>query len=141
MNLNLPEKLYYSIGEIAEAFDVKTSLLRFWEKEFELLKPKKNLKGTRRYSRVDIENIGLIYSLVKKRGFTIDGAKEKIKYDSDKINVLKKLEKLKSTLEDIRKELKLFFSKVYCYWNSFKIIKISNFIFNKSLIRILNIFW
>ena len=94
MNLNLPEKLYYSIGEIAEAFGVKTSLLRFWEKEFELLKPKKNLKGTRRYSRVDIENIGLIYSLVKKRGFTIDGAKEKIKNDSDKINVLKKLEKL-----------------------------------------------
>ena len=79
MNLDLPEKLYYSIGEIAEAFGVKTSLLRFWEKEFELLKPKKNLKGTRRYSRVDIENIDLIYSLVKKRGFTIDGAKEKIK--------------------------------------------------------------
>ena len=105
MNLDLPEKLYYSIGEIAEAFGVKTSLLRFWEKEFELLKPKKNLKGTRRYSRVDIENIGLIYNLVKKRGFTIDGAKEKIKYDSDKINILKKLEKLKSTLEDIRKEL------------------------------------
>ena len=105
MNLDLPEKLYYSIGEIAKAFNVRTSLLRFWEKEFELLKPKKNLKGTRRYSRVDIENIGLIYSLVKKRGFTIDGAKEKIKNDSDKINVLKKLEKLKSTLEDIRKEL------------------------------------
>tara|TARA_A100001015_G_C14777347_1_gene627762 strand:+ start:61 stop:378 length:318 start_codon:yes stop_codon:yes gene_type:complete len=105
MNLDLPEKLYYSIGEIAEAFGVKTSLLRFWEKEFELLKPKKSFKGTRRYSKVDIENIGLIYSLVKKRGFTIDGAKEKIKYDSHKINVLKKLEKLKSTLEDIRKEL------------------------------------
>ena len=105
MNLDLPEKLYYSIGEISKAFGVKTSLLRFWEKEFELLKPKKNLKETRRNSRVDIENIDLIYSLVKKRGFTIDGAKEKIKNDSDKINVLKKLEKLKSTLEDIRKEL------------------------------------
>ena len=105
MNLDLPEKLYYSIGEIAEAFSVKTSLLRYWEKEFELLKPKKNLKGTRRYSRVDIENIGLIYSLVKKRGFTIDGAKEKIKYDSDKIDVIKKLQKLKRVLEDIRKEL------------------------------------
>ena len=105
MEINLPEKLYYNIGEISKAFNIKPSLLRFWEKEFELLKPKKNLKGTRRYSRVDIENIGLIYSLVKKRGFTIDGAKEKIKNDSDKINVLKKLEKLKSTLEDIRKEL------------------------------------
>ena len=97
--------MYYSIGEIAEAFNVKTSLLRFWEKEFELLKPKKNLKGTRRYSKVDVENINLIYSLVKKRGFTIDGAKEKIKYDSDKISVLKKLQKLKSSLESIRKEL------------------------------------
>ena len=105
MNLDLPEKLYYSIGEIAKAFNVRTSLLRFWEKEFELLKPKKNLKGTRRYSKVDIENISLIYSLIKKRGFTIDGAKEKIKYDADKINVLKKLEKLKNTLEGIRKEL------------------------------------
>ena len=55
MNLDLPEKLYYSIGEIAKAFNVRTSLLRFWEKEFELLKPKKNLKGTRRYSKLDIE--------------------------------------------------------------------------------------
>ena len=57
MNLDLPEKLYYSIGEIAKAFNVRTSLLRFWEKEFELLKPKKNLKGTRRYSKVDLSLI------------------------------------------------------------------------------------
>ena len=74
-------------------------------KRIRIIKTKKNLKGTRRYSKVDIENISLIYSLIKKRGFTIDGAKEKIKYDSDKINVLKKLEKLKNTLEGIRKEL------------------------------------
>tara|TARA_A100001015_G_scaffold202860_1_gene226624 strand:- start:420 stop:635 length:216 start_codon:yes stop_codon:yes gene_type:complete len=67
MNLELPEKLYYSIGEIANAFNVRTSLLRFWEKEFDLIKPKKNIKGTRRYSKVDIENISLIYNLIKKK--------------------------------------------------------------------------
>ena len=65
MHVNLPEKLYYTIGEVSKAFEVNTSLIRFWEKEFEVLKPKKNSKGTRRYSSIDIENFQTIHHLVK----------------------------------------------------------------------------
>ena len=61
MEINLPEKLYYNIGEISKAFNIKPSLLRFWEKEFEILNPKKSSKGTRKYSSVDLYNIKLIY--------------------------------------------------------------------------------
>ena len=69
MELKLPEKLYYNIGEISKAFDIKPSLLRFWEKEFDILNPKKNLRGTRKYSSIDLKNIKLIYDLLKiKRG-------------------------------------------------------------------------
>ena len=65
MHIDLPEKLYYSIGEISEAFNLNASLIRFWEKEFEILKPKKNSKGTRRYSLIDIEKLQTIHHLVK----------------------------------------------------------------------------
>ena len=67
MHVNLPEKLYYTIGEVSKAFDVNTSLVRFWEKEFDILKPKKNSKGTRRYSAVDIDNFQTIHHLVKEK--------------------------------------------------------------------------
>ena len=79
MKINLKEKLFYNIGEVAEAFNVNPSLIRYWEKEFEILNPKKTLKGTRKYNSVDINNLKLIYNLLKNRGFTIEGAKEKIK--------------------------------------------------------------
>ena len=79
MEIKLPEKLYYNIGEISKAFNVNSSLLRFWEKEFDILNPKKTIKGTRKYNSVDIKNLKLIYNLLKIRGFTIDGAKEKLK--------------------------------------------------------------
>lgn len=69
------KKLYYSIGEVAEMFDVNTSLIRFWEKEFTVLKPKKNKKGNRLFTEKDLENLKLIYDLVKVKGFTLDGAK------------------------------------------------------------------
>ena len=72
------EKLYYSIGEVAQKFDVNVSLLRYWEKEFDILKPKKNKKGNRLFTKVDVENIEVIYHLVKERGFTIEGAKKKL---------------------------------------------------------------
>ena len=72
MHIDLPERLYYSIGEVAEAFGVNTSLIRFWEKEFEILKPKKNAKGNRKFTPQDIKNLELIYHLVKERGFTLD---------------------------------------------------------------------
>ncbi|MEL0185868.1 MAG: MerR family transcriptional regulator [Flavobacteriaceae bacterium] len=105
MEIKLPEKLYYNIGEISKAFNVNPSLLRFWEKEFDILNPKKTIKGTRKYNSVDIKNLKLIYNLLKIRGFTIDGAKEKLKTESKKIEIVQKLEKIKSKLEIIEKEL------------------------------------
>ena len=65
METNLKEKLFYNIGEVAEAFNVNPSLLRYWEKEFKILKPKKTVKGTRKYSSNDIKNFKLIYNLLK----------------------------------------------------------------------------
>ncbi len=105
MEINLPEKLYYRIGEVSKALSVNTSLLRYWEKEFDILNPKKTLKGTRKYSSIDIKNLKLIYNLLKVRGFTIEGAKEKLKTESKKIEIVEKLEKIKSRLEIIEKEL------------------------------------
>ncbi|MEC7877250.1 MAG: MerR family transcriptional regulator [Bacteroidota bacterium] len=105
MEINLPEKLYYSIGEVSKALSVNTSLLRYWEKEFDILNPKKTVKGTRKYSSIDIKNLKLIYNLLKVRGFTIEGAKEKLKTESKKIEIVEKLEKIKSRLEIIEKEL------------------------------------
>ena len=78
MQINLPDKRYYKIGEVAKAFDVNTSLIRFWENEFEVLKPKKNKKGNRLFTPEDLENLKLIYFLVKEKGFTLEGAKKKI---------------------------------------------------------------
>ena len=69
MQVELPEKLYYGIGEVAKAFGVNTSLIRFWEKEFDAIKPKKNAKGNRKFTPQDIKNLQLIYHLVKERGF------------------------------------------------------------------------
>lgn len=105
MEIKLPEKLYYNIGEISKAFNVNPSLLRFWEKEFDILNPKKTLKGTRKYNSIDIKNLKLIYNLLKVRGFTIEGANEKLKTESKKIEIVQKLEKIKSKLEIIEKEL------------------------------------
>ena len=77
MSTKLSEKLYYSIGEVAEAFDVNPSLIRFWEKEFEFLTPKKNTKGTRKFTAQDIDKIKLIHFLVKERGVTLEGCKSR----------------------------------------------------------------
>ena len=79
MQINLPDKRYYKIGEVAKAFNVNTSLIRFWENEFEVLKPKKNKKGNRLFTPEDLENLKMIYFLVKEKGFTLDGAKKKLK--------------------------------------------------------------
>tara|TARA_B100000953_G_scaffold16564_1_gene14434 strand:- start:242 stop:559 length:318 start_codon:yes stop_codon:yes gene_type:complete len=105
MHVNLPEKLYYSIGEISKAFDVNTSLIRFWEKEFDILKPKKNSKGTRRYSSIDVENFQTIHHLVKEKGYTLEGAKEQLKILNKNFEVIKNLEKIKAALTNIREEL------------------------------------
>ena len=70
MYIDLPEKRYYKIGEVAQAFQVNTSLIRFWEKEFDVLKPKKNAKGNRLFTQEDLKNIKILYNLVKENGFT-----------------------------------------------------------------------
>ena len=124
MLVNLPDKLYYSIGEIAEAFDVKTSLLRFWENEFEVLSPKKNKSGTRKYTPKNVETIQLIYLLVKEKGMTLEGAKKQINQKSKLVSqqdILIKLEEIKSELKKISDQLWLFFSYEYWNWNSTKI--------------------
>jgi DNA-binding transcriptional MerR regulator len=72
------EKLFYSIGEVAEMFDVNTSLIRFWEKNFEIIKPKKNKKGNRLFTIADIRNFKLIFHLVKEQRLTLEGAKKKL---------------------------------------------------------------
>lgn len=106
MQRQLPEKLYYSIGEVADAFDVNPSLIRFWEKEFQLINPKKTQRGTRKFSAKDIEKLELIYTLVKERGFTLEGAKKQLKQSSNKsLEVLKKLQKIRQELLRIKAEL------------------------------------
>lgn len=109
MKVNLPEKRYYSIGELAKAFDVNASLIRFWEKEFDIIKPKKNAKGNRMFSQQDVKNFELIYHLVKERGFTLEGAKEHLKLKTkesvNELELIKKLEYIKQTLISIKNEL------------------------------------
>jgi len=109
MHIELPEKRYYTIGEVARAFGVNTSLLRFWEKEFDMLKPKKTLKGNRKFTPEDIKNLELIYHLVKERGFTLEGAKTHLKEGKqktlDNFEIIRKLEGIKGELLKIKEEL------------------------------------
>ena len=100
------EKLFYSIGETAKILDVNVSLIRFWEKEFSILKPKKNKKGNRLFTNKDLENIKIIYHLVKERGFTLNGAKKKLrenKSDSiDNIAIVNHLKDIRKFLVELR---------------------------------------
>lgn len=109
MQIDLPEKLYYSIGEVARAFDVNTSLIRFWEKEFDAIKPKKNAKGNRKFTPQDIKTLELIYHLVKERGFTLDGAKIHLKKNNqktlDQFEIIRKLKSVKAELLKIKEQL------------------------------------
>lgn len=102
-NIQLKEgKVYYSISEVAEMFNVNASHLRFWEKEFDILKPKKMLSGNRKYTPKDIEALQLIYHLVKERKFTLEGAKEKIKKNRNQeqttMDAIHKLNHIKAQL-------------------------------------------
>ncbi len=102
MHIDLGNKQYYKIGEVAKAFGVNTSLIRFWEKEFTLIKPKKNKKGNRLFRPEDIKNLQLIYHLVKEKGFTLDGAKKKLK---EKPKAIKSNHEIIARLEGIKSEL------------------------------------
>ncbi|WP_298997442.1 MerR family transcriptional regulator [Flagellimonas sp. S174] len=109
MHIDLPEKRYYGIGEVAKAFGVNTSLIRFWEKEFDVLQPKKNAKGNRKFTPEDIKNLQLIYYLVKERGFTLEGAKIHLKEEKQKtlskFEVIQKLQMVKAELLKIKDQL------------------------------------
>lgn len=104
------EKLYYSIGEVAEQFNVAPSLIRFWETEFDILQPKKNRKGNRQFTREDIDQIRLIYHLVKEKGFTLSGAKEMLKNDAmaikDKMEMIESLRNIRGFLTQIREKIR-----------------------------------
>ena len=103
------EKLYYSIGEVAEIFNVAPSLIRFWESEFELIKPKKNRKGNRQFTKEDIDNVRTIYHLVKEKGFTLQGAKEMLRNDTqavrDKMEFIDSLKRVRGFLVELREKL------------------------------------
>ena len=103
------EKLYYAIGEVAKMFKVNTSLIRFWEKEFDIIKPHKNKKGNRFFTKKDIDNFHLIYHLVKEKGLTLNGAKKKLKENKEdttnNFEVIKSLTEIKNLLLEIKENL------------------------------------
>jgi DNA-binding transcriptional MerR regulator len=103
------EKLYYSIGEVSEMFNVAPSLIRFWESEFEIIQPKKNRKGNRQFTSEDINNVRTIYHLVKEKGFTLQGAKEMLKNDTqsvkDKMEMIDSLKHIRKFLTEVRDKL------------------------------------
>ena len=102
-------RLYYSVKEVASHFKVNESLLRFWETEFDIINPRKTEGGTRQYTKDDIENIAVVYHLVKEKGLTLEGARQTLKQKRDeetrKIQVITRLEKIKKELEDLEREL------------------------------------
>ena len=103
------EKIYYSIGEVAEFFEVNPSLIRFWEKEFDILKPHKNNKGNRLFTKQDLNHLRIIYHLVRERGYTLQGAREKLKNNreevSKQVEIVDSLNRIKEFLEELKATL------------------------------------
>ena len=103
------QKLFYSISEVAKRYNVNVSLIRFWEKEFDILNPKKNKKGNRLFRKKDIDNLDIIFHLVKERGFTLAGAKKKLKENKkdtvDHLAIVKKLKEIRGFLVNLREDL------------------------------------
>lgn len=105
----MTKKLYYSISEVARMFGVNESLLRFWEKKFDCINPKKSKGNTRFYREEDIQNIRLVYYLVKEKGMTLEGAAKKLKENKDVViktqEIITRLQSIKSELLQIKTEL------------------------------------
>ncbi|MGI6319783.1 MAG: MerR family transcriptional regulator [Bacteroidales bacterium] len=103
------KKLYYTIGEVAKMFDVNTSLIRFWENEFDIIKPQKNKKGNRLFTQKDIDNFHIIFHLVKEKGYTLQGAKEALSMQKEElennIEVIKRLKSVRTFLLELRETL------------------------------------
>ena len=108
-NPNKDLKMYYSISEVARLFDVNESLLRYWEKEFPIISPKKAGGNIRQYRKEDIENIRLVYHLVKEKGMTLQGAKQRLKMNKEKtaqtVEVVNRLKEIREELVKLRKSL------------------------------------
>ena len=102
-------KLYHTIGEVSKMFNVNASLIRFWEKEFEVLQPKKNKKGNRLFTAGDVDNLRIIFHLVKERGFTLQGAKAKLKDNksdvSNNTELYDSLTRIKGFLVELKENL------------------------------------
>ena len=103
----MAEKLYFKIGDVADRYGVNPSLIRYWEQEFEIIKPKKSKGGTRLFTRKDVDNFEIIYHLVKEKGMTIQGAKafmsrqEKTE-STDKLTVINTLKRTKEMLTEVK---------------------------------------
>lgn len=108
----MAEKLYYSMGEVAEMFDVRPSLLRHWESQFGVLRPKRNKKGNRLFTPADVENLKLIYHLVKEQGMTLEGARKALRQSRREkavprdVELLERLQRIRALLVEVREELK-----------------------------------
>jgi len=102
-------KLYYTMGEVTEMFEVNASQIRFYEKEFDILQPKKNKKGNRLFTPEDVENLKIIFHLVKDKGFTLQGAKEYLKSNKDEAKenqkIIDSLERVKQFLLEVKEQL------------------------------------
>ncbi len=103
------EKQYFSISEVAEMFDVSNSLIRYWEKEFDILQPRKNRKGDRFFTRKDIQHLRIIYTLVKERGYTLKGARKKLRENKEdtvkNIEISDALKKVRAFLVELKDQL------------------------------------
>lgn len=110
-----PDKMFYTIGEAAETFNVNVSLIRFWENEFKILKPKRNNKGNRLFSPTDMDNLHLIYYLVRECGMTLDGAKKRLQNTEDetlrKFEIVKRLKHIKQNLSQLHQSIKIIEGK------------------------------
>lgn len=108
----MADKLFYSMGEVAEMFDVNTSLIRHWELQFSILRPKRNKKGNRLFSPEDVENLKMIYHLVKERGMTLEGAKKALRKAPSESGVdrdaelMERLQRIRALLVEVREDLK-----------------------------------
>lgn len=109
----MAEKLYFTMGEVAEMFDVNASLIRHWESQFSVLRPKRNKKGNRLFSPQDVENLKLVYHLVKERGMTLEGAKKALRQQHAAesgvprdAELMERLQHIRSLLVEVREDLK-----------------------------------
>jgi DNA-binding transcriptional MerR regulator len=103
------QKMFYSVGEVSKMFDVNPSLIRYWEKEFDILQPKKNAKGNRLFTQKDLDNLKIIYHLVKERGFTLEGARKKLRENKEDViqeqKIITHLHEVRSFLLDLKNSL------------------------------------